>query len=95
MVTQKRNDLGYLGEEFQYRLAHEFMANHTFFEDLSGIIDQNMFTDPNLKTFVGVIKNYYERKGQVPSYDLVEIELRDISHSDKEIETYLLFFFSF
>ena len=89
MVTQKRNDLGYLGEEFQYRLAHEFMANHTFFEDLSGIIDQNMFTDPNLKTFVGVIKNYYERKGQVPSYDLVEIELRDISHSDKEIETYL------
>jgi hypothetical protein len=48
-----------------------------------------MFTDPNLKTFVGVMKNYYEREGHVPSYDMVEVELRDISHSDKEIETYL------
>lgn len=88
-MAQKRSDLGYLGEAFQYRLTHEFMENHTFFEDLSSIIDQNMFTDPNLKTFVGVIKNYYEREGHVPSYDMLEVELRDISHSDKEIETYL------
>jgi replicative DNA helicase len=65
------------------------MENHTFFEDLSSIIDHNMFTDPNLKTLVGVMKNYYEREGHVPSYDMLEVELRDISHSDKEIETYL------
>ncbi len=88
-MAQKRNDLGYLGEAFQYRLTHEFMENHTFFEDLSSIIDQNMFTDPNLKTLVGVMKNYYEREGHVPSYDMMEVELRDISHSEKEIETYL------
>ena len=88
-MAQKRSDLGYLGETFQYRLTHEFMENHTFFEDLSSIIDQNMFTDPNLKTLVGVMKNYYEREGHVPSYDMLEVELRDISHSDKEIETYL------
>lgn len=88
-MAQKRSDLGYLGETFQYRLTHEFMENHTFFEDLSSIIDQNMFTDPNLKTLVGVMKNYYEREGYVPSYDMLEVELRDISHSDKEIETYL------
>lgn len=88
-MAQKRSDLGYLGEAFQYRLTHEFMENHTFFEDLSSIIDQNMFTDPNLKTFVGVMKNYYERQGYVPSYGMMETELRDISHSDKEIEIYL------
>ena len=88
-MAQKRSDLGYLGETFQYRLTHEFMENHTFFEDLSSIIDQNMFTDPNLKTLVGVMKNYYEREGHVPSYDMLEVELRDISHSDKEIEIYL------
>ena len=88
-MAQKRSDLGYLGETFQYRLTHEFMENHTFFEDLSSIIDQNMFTDPNLKTLVGVMKNYYEREGHEPSYDMLEVELRDISHSDKEIETYL------
>ena len=89
MAQNNKKDLGFLGEKFQYRLAHEFMENHTFFEDLCSIVDQNMFTDPNLKTFVGVMKNYFEREGNVPSYEMMEIELRDISHSDKEIETYL------
>lgn len=87
--TNNRTNLGFLGEKFQYKLTHEFMANHTFFEDLSSILDQNMFTDPNLKTFVGVMKNYFEREGNVPNYDMMEIELRDIAHSEKEIETYL------
>ena len=35
------------------------------------------------------MKNFYEREGNVPSYELMEIELREISHSEKEIETYL------
>ena len=88
-MAQNKSNLGYLGESFQYRLAHEFMENHIFFEDLSVILDQNMFTDPNLKTFVGVMKNFYEREGNVPTYEMMEIELRDISHSEKETETYL------
>jgi len=89
MAQPNKTNLGFLGEKFQYKLTHEFMENHTFFEDLSTILDQNMFTDPNLKTYVGVMKNYYEREGNVPTYDMMEIELRDISHSEKEIETYL------
>lgn len=88
MMTQKRNNLGFLGEAFQYQLVHEFMSNHTFFEDLSPIVDQNMFTDPNLRVFVGVMKNYYERNGNVPNAEMMDIELRNLSHSDKEIETY-------
>jgi len=89
MAKPDKSNLGFLGEKFQYKLTHEFMENHTFFEDLSSILDQNMFTDPNLKTFVGVMKNYFEKWGRVPKYDEMEIQLRDISHSDKEIETYL------
>ena len=89
MTQNGKNNLGYLGETFQFKLVHEFMDNHTFFEDLSSIVDQNMFTDPNLKTFVGVMKNYLEREGHTPTYDYMEIELRNISHSDKEVETYL------
>ena len=87
-MTQNRTNLKFLGESFQYRLAHEFITNHTFFEDLSPIIDQNMFTDPNLKTFVGVLKNYYEKEGCVPSFDMMGIELNSISHSEREAETY-------
>lgn len=90
MAQINKNNLGFLGEVFQYKLVHEFMENHVFFEDLCCIIDQNMFTDPNLKTFVGVMKNYFDKsEGQVPSYDYMEIELRDISHSEMETETYL------
>lgn len=89
MAQRNRENLGYLGEDFQYKLVHEFIENHTFFEDLSPIIDQNMFTDPSLKTIVGVMKNYYEKYGNVPGYDNIGIELRDLSHSDKERETYL------
>ena len=48
MAQVNKNNLGFLGEAFQYKLTHEFMENHTFFEDLSSILDQNMFTDPNL-----------------------------------------------
>jgi replicative DNA helicase len=89
MTQRNRENLGYLGEEFQYKLVHEFIGNHAFFEDLNGIIDQNMFTDPNLKTIVGVMKNYHEKYETVPDYDNIGIELREISHSDKERETYL------
>lgn len=89
MAQRNRENLGYLGEDFQYKLVHEFMDNHAFFEDLNPIIDQNMFTDPNLKTIVGVMKNYYEKYGNVPFYDNVGIELRDLSRSEKEKETYL------
>jgi replicative DNA helicase len=88
MAQNKKTNLGYLGEAFQYKLAQEFISNHSFFEDLSPIIDQNMFTDPNLKTFEGVMKNYYERGGVVPSYDMMDVELRNISHSERETETY-------
>ena len=89
MAQRNRDNLGYLGEDFQYKLVHEFMDNHTFFEDLNPIIDQNMFTDPNLKTIVGVLKNYYEKYNIVSDYDNVGIELRDLSRSEKEKETYL------
>ena len=89
MAQKNRENLGYLGEDIQYKLVHEFMADHTFFEDLNPIIDQNMFTDPNLKTVVGVLKNYYEKYNVVPDYDVVGIELRDLAHSDKEIEIYV------
>ena len=48
-----RDNLGYLGVDFQYKLIKSFMDDHKFFRDLNNIIDQNMFTDPNLKTMLG------------------------------------------
>jgi hypothetical protein len=88
MGVVDKKDLGYLGENFQYKLIHTFMEEKEFFKDISGIVDQNMFTDPTLKVFVGVMKEYYEREEAVPSYTMMSIALNQKSHNEIEKETF-------
>lgn len=73
----KNKDLGYLGIEFQYRLVKALMEDKELFRDLNPIIDQNMFTDFNLKRFVGIMKDYYNRVSSFPSYEMMKIELNE------------------
>lgn len=88
MARTDRKDLGYLGEDFQYKLVHTFMEDKEFFKDLSNIIDQNMFTDATLKMYVGIMKEYYEREEAVPSYSMMGIALNEKSHNNVEKEIY-------
>lgn len=88
MAKTERQNLGYLGEDFQYKLIHTFMEDKDFFKDLNVIVDQNMFTNPMLKVFVGVMKEYYEREEAVPSYTMMGIALNNKAHNDIEKETY-------
>lgn len=85
----QNRDLGYLGSDFQYKLVKTFVENQTFFMSISNIVDQNMFTERNLRVFVGVLKDYYEKHEVVPSYSMMEIELRSMSKDDIEIKTYI------
>lgn len=89
MTNVEKNDLGYLGLDFQYRLIHSFMENKEFFKDLHSIIDQNMFTDPSLKTYVGAMKEYYETQEAVPNYEIMRIILKDISKNEIDRELLL------
>ena len=82
----KRSDLGYLGLDFQYKLAHHFMNDKKFFRDMYDIIDNNMFTEPNLKKFVGTLQDYYKEYDYIPSYEQMEIELRSKSRNDQDLE---------
>ena len=85
--NQKQN-LGYLGEDFQYKLIHTFMEEREFFKDINSIVDQNMFTDPYLKVFVGVMKEYYEREEAVPSYQMMGIALNAKAYNETEREIF-------
>lgn len=87
--SKSRDNLGYLGPEFQYKLVRAFMDDHKFFVGINNIIDQNMFTESALRTYVGVLKEYYEVHEMIPSYQLMEIELRSKSKNDLEIQTYV------
>ena len=85
-MNKLNKDLGYLGPEFQYRLAHHFMEDKKYFSDMYEIIDNNMFTDPNLRRFTGTLMNYFDKHGIVPSYETIEIELRKEVKSEYDIE---------
>lgn len=84
----QNNKLGFLGEDFQCRLAHAFVDDKEFFKDLCDIVDQNLFTDPNLKTFVGVMREYYNKRQSVPNYETIKTLLAEKSHNATEKEYY-------
>ena len=88
MAELKRSDLGFLGLEFQYRFIKALMEDNSLFRDLHTILDQNMFTDPLLKVYVGTMKNYYEKNDSFPSYEMMGISLNTIAKTDIDKEMY-------
>ena len=86
-----KSNLGYLDISFQYKLAKYFVEEQKFFEDLVSIIDPNAFTDSLLRTFVGLLKDQYQKKGMVPSYETLEILLRERSKTTTELEEWVAF----
>lgn len=89
MKSTSRDNLGYLGPDFQYKLVKAFMDDHKFFVSINNIIDHNMFTESSLRTYVGVLKEYYDLHEMIPSYQLMEIELRSKSQNDIQIQFYI------
>lgn len=92
MASRKsEKDLGYLGEEFQKRLIHAFVEDNNFFRDLSGIVDQNMFTSSIMRTYVAFMKDYYEKYQVCPSYSVMELTIREKISNPIELEQELAF----
>lgn len=83
-----RNNLEYLGSEFQYRLIKSFIEDQPFFKDLNSVIDQNMFSETYLRTIVGTMKDYYNKHGSVPSYEMILIKLREKISNKDDIQLY-------
>ena len=81
-----KNNLGYLDIEFQYKLVKCFIEDPKFFSEVSTIVDQNAFTEQILRTFVGTLKDYFSRENVVPSYDVINISLREKSKTNEELE---------
>ena len=83
-----KNNLGYLGVDFQYRLISAFFENPNFFKDMYPIIDQNMFTEIYLKSMVGVMKEYYAKYETTASYDIISIKLREKAYTEDDVQCY-------
>ena len=81
-----KNNFGYIGIEFQYKLAKYFIEESRFFEDIVSIVDPNAFTDPVLRKFVGVLKDKYSTNNIVPSYEMMGIILKTNAKTPTDIE---------
>lgn len=88
MAKVIKNNLGYLGVDFQYKLISAFMEDQGFFRDLESVIDQNMFTEAYLRTIVGVLKEYFNKHAYLPSYEMLLIKLNDVAYSEDEQQYY-------
>ena len=74
--TVNINNLGYLGSDYQLRLTKCFIEDQQFFVSLYSIIDQNMFTDEQLRRIVGLMKDRYAVSESVPTYKDLEVLIR-------------------
>lgn len=68
-MAEKKSDLGYLGEDFQYKLMRVFFEDKEFFQDLHGIINPNMLTNPQLKQILSLMIAFYREQEIVPSFE--------------------------
>ena len=88
MGKLQKDNLGYLGVDFQFKLIKIFIEEPDYFVDFSSIINQNAFTETYLKTVVGVIKEYYKQYDSVPKYDMLLTKLREKAVTDDDIQYY-------
>lgn len=88
MAKVSKDNLGYLGVDFQYKLVKIFIEDPNYFIDFVSLINQNAFTDTYLKTVVGVIKDYYNKNDVVPSYKMLLIKLREKAVTEDDLQYY-------
>lgn len=81
-----KTTLGFLGTDYQYKLVSSFVNDPAFFVDLSSIIDQNMFTEQYLKKTVGIMKDYYNKRGSVPRYDIILLKLQENAKTEDDVQ---------
>ena len=83
-----KDNFGYLGVDFQYKLIKIFVEDVDYFIDYQSIINQNAFTNSYLRTVVGTIKDYFADHDTVPGYDTLRILLRSKASTEDDIKYY-------
>jgi len=81
-----KTNLGYLGSDYQYRLVKCFMEDPVYFPKICDVVDQNTFTEPLLKQFVGALKDYYKSSYCLPSYGTMSTLLKSRAKMTSDLE---------
>lgn len=81
----KKDNLGFLGVDFQYKLIKAFIEEPGFFKELYPIVNQNVFSEALMRTFVGSLKEYFKEWDSAPSYETIKMILNSKAHTDIDI----------
>jgi predicted site-specific integrase-resolvase len=85
-VNNTRQDLGFLGEEFQKRLIKLFFDDSECFKKDMGYINQNAFTNRYYRIIVGQLKDYVNDNGYIPSPDFLSSIIATSITNDLDVE---------
>lgn len=84
-----KENLEYIGEDGQFQIVKSFVEDRE--NKLSKVykcVDQNAFTIPALRVIVGLIKERLSKHPLVPTYNELEIMLREKARTEIEREEY-------
>lgn len=72
-----KDNLSYLGLDFQYRLINQILTDRRFGESIIEIVNPQYFEDMHLKIIVATIKDAYSKYDNIPDIESLKIRLVD------------------
>ena len=87
MSKINKNNLGYLGLDFQYRLMQQILVDRRFGESIIDILKPNYFEDTFLRSISGKIRDNYEKYEVIPDVNSLESIIFEniVDEVDKEM----------
>lgn len=76
-----KNDLGFLGLDYQLRLIAQLITDKKFANNILDIVDVNFFDDEYLKIIMLEIKNAYDSHQIIPDFNSLEFRIRERSNN--------------
>lgn len=86
MSALNKEDLGYLGIDFQYAVLRALIEDPELLQHTYKFIDQNVFSDPYLRRIVGSLKDYFKAINMTPSYKELKTYMRSKSRDEDDVQ---------
>lgn len=78
----------YIDEPKQRIVAKGLIEDNKLFSQMNKLVVPNAFGELNVRLIMGEVKKYYDEKGKVPSYDVLESLMMVKAKSDIEMEEF-------
>lgn len=82
MAKIEKNNLGYLGMDFQIRILLQVLTDNQFATSIIELIDPNYFEDSSLRIICGLIKDAYNKYEIIPDMGSLESRLLENVQDD-------------